>query len=570
MSTDEDDTLLLKIAEDIADGKAIDWAALATRVDAAALRRMRQIAELAGNFSVAQQAVDAELGSIRAQRGPAKFAHLDLLDEIGRGSSGIVYRAFDPLLQRAVALKLCNPDGSIADDLLREAQQMARIDHPGVLKIHGAQIVDGQVGFWSDLVEGESIAQRLETTTRLPARETVLIGLEICSALAAIHQAGLVHGDVKAQNVVRDRDGQHVLIDFGSARNVHERAQVSGTPLYLAPELLGGGQNTTADDLYSLGVLLFRLLSGRFPVEADSLLGLADAHRSGRRNHLLDLTPQLDSALADCVERAVHPVRAQRFQSAGEFSAALKKCLPGASALEITQRIDEHTQPLGKKLTGWRRSGLVVGLGVALLAALLLFGYQRLAPSAVTAQARLLKASGGVEYPLLNGDAIAVGDVLSMEIELSADAHVYVINEDATGAVFQLFPLPMSELANPLPAGQRLRLPGRVAGRDLDWQVTSPGARERFYVLTSPQPIADLNPANTGFALAEAGHPLDRSALFAAARVTRGVGGLSERVDAAASAEFQVGDWLRELSQRQRGASLQRFELENPLTGAIE
>ncbi|MBK8285539.1 MAG: DUF4384 domain-containing protein [Ahniella sp.] len=177
---------------------------------------------------------------------------------------------------------------------------------------------------------------------------------------------------------------------------------------------------------------------------------------------------------------------------------------------------------------------------------------------------RLLRTTGGIEYPLLDGDRVGVGDVLSMQIELDTPAHVYVMNEDASGAVFQLFPLPLGELANPLPAGRRLRLPGRVAGREQDWQVTSPGARERFYVLISHQAVPDLHPASTGFELAEAGRPLDRSALYAAARVTRGVGGLSERVDAAAGASFPVGEWLRDLAHQDPGLQLKRFELDNP------
>ncbi|MBK8285540.1 MAG: serine/threonine protein kinase [Ahniella sp.] len=378
MHTDEPDPLLLKVAEDIADGLPVDWSSLAQQVEPNALRRMRELAELAGHFSVAQQVAAGEqpAADTASPRGaatesaPKQFAHLQILDELGRGSSGVVYRAFDPLLRRTVALKLCNPQGDMADDLLREAQQMARIDHPGVLKIHGAQIVDGHVGFWSDLVDGESIAHRLLTQRIIPAHESVLIALELCAALAAIHHIGLVHGDVKAQNVVRDHDGQHVLIDFGSARTLQERTHVSGTPLYLAPELLNGGQNTSADDLYSLGVLVFRMLSGRYPVEAESLAGLVEAHAEGRRLHLLDMQPHIDASLADVIERAVHPERSRRFQRAGEFAAALRQCLPGPAGMAATQRLDGTTERRPARLPSANRAWIGAGLGALLLAVL--------------------------------------------------------------------------------------------------------------------------------------------------------------------------------------------------------
>jgi len=567
MSTDEHDTLLLKIAEDIADGKPIDWSSLEGRVDAPTLSRLRDLAQLAGHFDAAKLAVTESVASTFEKPAPTErtFAHLRVLSELGRGSSGIVYRAHDPLLMRVVALKLCHPEGGPADDLLREAQQMARIDHPGVLKIHGVQVVDGQVGFWSDLVEGESIATRLHVDRRIPTHEAILIGLELCSALAAIHQVGLVHGDVKAQNVVRGRAGGHVLIDFGSARRLNERTQVSGTPLYLAPELLDGGQGGPEDDLYSLGVLLFRMMSGRFPVEAESLTALAEAHRSGSRQHLLDLLPQLDARTAAIVERAVDPVRSRRYTSAGAFAAALRQCLPAPDRLDNTQRLDGPTEPPRKAANRRSRWFVLAGAAAVLMVAMGIGYRQGLLSQTgpIAAEVRLVRTTGGVETRLADGDAITVGETLALDLELAVSAHVYVMNEDATGAVYQLFPLPMGEPMNPLPAGKRIRLPGRVGGKDQDWQVTSPGVHERFYVLIAPEALTALHPASTRFSLAESGRPLDRSALYAAARVTRGVGGLNERADGSNDTGFPVGDWLKSLALDDRRLTLHRFELTN-------
>lgn len=578
MPIDDQDSLLLKVAEDITDGRPVDWDTLSQQLDADALKQLRALANLAQQFTAAQQSLESTTGPVADQvveqspaavssiepntEGPAAFAHLKVLGELGRGSSGIVYRAFDPLLQRTVALKLCNPDGGQIDDLLREAQQMAKVNHPGVLKIHGAQIVDGQVGFWSDLVEGESISARLDRSTNVPAQEAVLIGLELCAALAAIHQLGLVHGDVKAQNVVRDRSGRHILVDFGSARNIHERATVSGTPLYLAPELVSGGQNTTPDDLYSLGVLLFKMISGQFPVEARTLVELESAHREQRRRYLLDLVPGLNVELAGVIERAIHPKRSQRFQSAGAFAAELRRTLPAVQPLQTTQRLDgptENVPPANAKKRFW---WLGLGLLAAILATLFLVHRWQDFNGPIRTEVRWTKSTGGVEFPLVDGDQITIGDSLSLQLTLADAAHVYVFNEDATGSVYQLFPLPGAALANPLPAKRPIRLPGEVSGHARDWQVTSTGSRERFYVLVSPTTIDVLDPAKSGFATADIGRPIDRSALYASALLTRGVGGLTERQSI--DAEFPIGTWLRELGQNDPRIRVQQFELLNP------
>lgn len=561
--TSDSDELLLRVAESIAEGRPIDWDAVARGADAATLARLREISVLAGQFGVMKDTLaSAPPANDSEQR---VWAHLQLIKQIGGGTSGVVFRAYDPLLQRAVALKLCNRDRDDQEGLLREAQLMARVDHVGVLKIHGAALYAGQVGFWSDLVEGDSISLRLELEGRLPAHESVALGLELCAALAAIHAHDLVHGDVKAQNVMRRSDGRYVLVDFGSSTPIREHSQVSGTPLYLAPELLIGGPAAPADDLYSLGVLLFRMLSGKFPVEANSLLGLVECHRSGIRSYLVDMVPGVTPELAAVVERSVSADPRDRFRSAGEFAVALRSSLLLAQSTDAAAAAPVRTTSAtaASRAPAPRRSFWIAGSLFLLAAAVALTWQWRASAGAYSFQARLVRAAGGVEYPLLDGEAVAPGDALSLDIQLDRSGHVYVFNEDAAGSVFQLFPLAMAEQVNPLPAQKRLRLPGRVGGRDLDWLITSPGARERFYVLVSPREVAELSLAATGFAQAELGRPVDRSTLVAATRRVRGAGGLTERHHSGAQFDWKVGDWLTQLQDRHPGASLQKFELEN-------
>lgn len=556
MNTASDD-LLLQVAELIAEGKPIDWDVVAREADPGTLARLREISVLSDQFGGLQKVPAA---SATSDALPIKiWGHLQLKAEIGRGARGVVYRAWDPLLNRAVALKMCDQADSDPAVMLHEAQMMAKVDHPGVLKIHGAALHDRRVGFWSDLIDGESIATRLEREGRFQPQEVIAIGLSLCSALAAIHAHELLHGDVKAQNVMQRSDGRYVLVDFGSSTPMNQRTQVSGTPLYLAPELLLGGPASPADDLYSVGVLLFKMLTATFPVNADSLLGLVDQHRSGTRNHLLDLVPGIDARLAEVIERAISADPRPRFRSAGALSTALRACWE-----------QDHEPVAGTQgaATPAKSRRTLPGYAIAAVLALLLvlvvlFGRNPVQPASGF-QARLVRTAGGTDFPLLDGDRVGAGDALSLDLRLNDPGYVYVLNEDAAGAVFQLFPLAMAEQVNPLPANKRLRLPGRVAGRDLEWIVTSPGARERFYVLVSPQEISELALAATGFAQAELGRPIDRSALIAAGRTTRGIGGLSESSQSGTQFDWRVGAWLSALQQQHIGTSLQQFELQNP------
>jgi serine/threonine protein kinase len=182
-----------------------------------------------------------------------------------------VFRARDATLERDVALKLYRPelsrDPARRAALLDEARRMARVRHDHVLPVYGADVHHGRLGFWMELVEGETLEEALQRSGTVPADEACRIGASIAGALAAVHDAGIVHGDVKAANVIRDRDGKIFLTDFGSGAAVssgsEESSGRSGTPLYMAPETLLSGERTPRSDLYSLGVLLFRMVTGR-------------------------------------------------------------------------------------------------------------------------------------------------------------------------------------------------------------------------------------------------------------------------------------------------------------------
>jgi len=148
-----------------------------------------------------------------------KWGPFERLERVGRGSFGEVYRAFDPTLQRYVALKVLLPRGldpeAEASALLREARTHARVRHPNIVPIHGADRYEGRVGFWSDFVQGRTLTELLAAQGPFGPREAALVGIDVCKAVAAVHAAGFLHRDIKADNVMREEGGRILLMDFG-------------------------------------------------------------------------------------------------------------------------------------------------------------------------------------------------------------------------------------------------------------------------------------------------------------------------------------------------------------------
>ncbi len=149
----------------------------------------------------------------------AAWGGFTLLARVGSGGFGEVYRAWDPHLQREVALKLLLP-GAVAGEaeyeaMLREARALASVRHPNIVPVHGIDRHDGRVGFWTDFVRGKTLSVLVGEQGTFGAREAALIGLDVARALSAVHRAGLLHRDIKAENVMREEGGRILLMDFG-------------------------------------------------------------------------------------------------------------------------------------------------------------------------------------------------------------------------------------------------------------------------------------------------------------------------------------------------------------------
>ena len=355
-----DDPRLLDLADAILDGRPIDWQAAAARLpidQRALLDDFRAIASLssfhiestiaasASSDSRSADAIDrpraaSTLDDERTQWGPLSIEGL-----IGRGRFGDVYRAIDPRLDRPVALKLLRRSAAGAPDAgstaIEEGRLMARVRHPNVVTVYGAERIEGRVGLWMELIDGRTLEIEVRERGPLPWREVAEIGRDLCRALTAVHRAGLLHRDLKAQNVIREPDGRVVLADFGAGVVLNEQVvpDLAGTPLYLAPEIFAGAPPSERADVYSLGVLLFHLVTASFPVRGRSLSDLRDAHRQRSRTRLRDARSDLAPAFVNAVDVALAASPAHRHANAQALERAL------AASLTVTEDIGVDRSP---------------------------------------------------------------------------------------------------------------------------------------------------------------------------------------------------------------------------------
>jgi Tfp pilus assembly protein PilF/TolB-like protein len=260
---------------------------------------------------------------------PEVWGHLLVLARVGRGAFGEVFRAWDTRLDREVALKLLPADGSDArapaTSIIDEGRLLARVRHPNVATIYGADRIGDRVGLWMELVNGRTLEEILQTGKVFSPAEAVGIGIELCRAMSAVHRAGLLHRDIKAQNVMIAEDGRVVLMDFGTGCDPNDGSPVTlaGTPLYLAPEVLYGRDATVQSDIYSAGVLMYHILTGLYPVEATSLSRLREGHQRRECRSVRSARPDLPSKLVAVVDRAIDPQSERRYQSADALAEAL-------------------------------------------------------------------------------------------------------------------------------------------------------------------------------------------------------------------------------------------------------
>jgi eukaryotic-like serine/threonine-protein kinase len=315
-----------------------------------------------------------------------------LQSKLGSGGMSTVYLAQDEVLDRPVAVKLLHREISEEADQLerfrREARAAARLSHPNLVSVIDAGEDGGRPYIVFEYVEGETLKKRIQMEGGMPVDEAIAYAIEIGRGLTAAHGRKLVHRDVKPQNVLIDPDGRAKVTDFGIARSLESEGltatgRVLGTTDYVSPEQAMGEDVDERSDVYSLGVVLYEMLTGDVPFRAESQVGVAMKHVNNPMPDVQARRPEVSASAAAVVERATTKDPRDRYGSVAEMVRDLEATLEfeaargGVTTGEATSVL-ESVPPSHRRLGGGRRVsglGIVMGLiGIGLIAAALIFG----------------------------------------------------------------------------------------------------------------------------------------------------------------------------------------------------
>ena len=268
--------------------------------------------------------------------------------ELGKGGMGIVYVARQPDLDRRVVVKGLRrdfvDDPIAAERFIREAQAASAIHHQNVVAVHDCFMVRGERFIALEFVDGVDLATALGQVGRFPPRMAALVALEICRGLEEIHAQGIVHRDLKPSNVLLGRAGEVKIADFGiaidgSAPALTQTGHAVGTPSYMSPEQLRGARADARSDIFSLGIVLYEMLSGRTPFEVDGERGLLDTIEAGHHRPVSQTAPATPRAMKKLIRRCLQPKSARRPEDASELRRALDRQLGAPAPAETRARI---------------------------------------------------------------------------------------------------------------------------------------------------------------------------------------------------------------------------------------
>ncbi len=306
-----------------------------------------------------------------------------LESKLGSGGMSTVYLALDEVLDRPVAIKLLHREISEEADQLerfrREARAAARLSHPNLVGVIDAGEDDGRPYIVFEYIEGRTLKRRLQDEGRLPVDEAVAYAIEIGRGLIAAHARKLVHRDVKPQNVLIDPDGRAKVTDFGIARSLEQKGmtatgRVLGTTDYVSPEQAMGEDVDERSDVYSLGVVLYEMLTGDVPFQAETQVGVAMKHVNEPMPDVQARRPEVSAAVAAVVDRATTKDPRDRYSTVAEMVRDLEQTLEveaarrGGTSGEATSVLDSVPAERRRLGGGRRISGPGIALAVVIIA----------------------------------------------------------------------------------------------------------------------------------------------------------------------------------------------------------
>jgi serine/threonine protein kinase/tetratricopeptide (TPR) repeat protein len=285
-------------------------------------------------------------------RGTVFAARYEIIEPIGRGGMGVIYRAFDKKLQEEIAIKLLKPEIAVEKRLVQrfsnELKVARRVSHHNVCRLHDLHEEGETLYLTMEYVRGEDLKRLIRRTGTLSIGKTVSIVRQIAEGLAEAHKLGVVHRDLKPSNVMIDGEGNAKIMDFGIARSMAGAGMTAegsmiGTPEYMSPEQVESRGIDGRSDLYSLGVILFEMVTGQVPFEGETPLSVAFKHKSENPQDPRTLNPRIPEALSRLILRCLEKDRSKRYQTAEEILADLAVV---EAELPVTENVAPRRTPL--------------------------------------------------------------------------------------------------------------------------------------------------------------------------------------------------------------------------------
>ncbi len=269
-----------------------------------------------------------------------KYGRYDIVGELGKGSMGVIYRAHDPQIDRAVALKVLRQDRVTSEDFIqrffKEAKAIGRLSHPNIVTVFDVGQDQGTLYIAMEFLEGSPL-DRVIQEKRLSLEEIVDIGVQVAEALDYAHGQGIIHRDIKPANIILTASGQARITDFGIARiedpsatQQTQAGEILGTPSYMSPEQVMSQRVDGRSDLYSLGVIVYELSTGVRPFRGENMAATFRAIIQDTPVEPIKRNPSIPPALSELVMKSLNKEPARRFETGKAMAEALKACLKEA------------------------------------------------------------------------------------------------------------------------------------------------------------------------------------------------------------------------------------------------
>ncbi|MBW2623188.1 MAG: serine/threonine protein kinase, partial [Deltaproteobacteria bacterium] len=278
----------------------------------------------------------------------------EIMGKLGQGGTGIVYLGKDPYIKRYVAVKISQPTSDRARErFFIEAQSAGRLNHPNIVAIHDAGIYRDFCYITMEYIEGPTLEKYCRKKNLLPLDRVIEIIFSVCHALDFAHQQGVIHRDIKPSNIMLDKQGNVKITDFGIAQLTEQTAKMGifGTPSYMSPEQLTDTIAKTESDVFSLGCVLYELLTGRQAFSGDNFFSIMYKIVNEEPEPLLKVRPELPAILEEITHKAIAKDVKERYQSCSDLAYYLRVAMHGLSGAdkEISEEVELVSQEKKKK-----------------------------------------------------------------------------------------------------------------------------------------------------------------------------------------------------------------------------